>query len=108
MMSGGRSPAELLTHIEGVPMGGTVEDQWQAQILARILKKHEVILVCSQGARGVARNMGFLTAGSANEAFTNAAALIQGRLGDSGTSDKKLTVTVIPDGVSVIVESAGK
>ena len=63
------SPAALLAAIERVPMDKTVESQWQAQILARILMKHPIILVCSPEARDAARCMKLQTADDINEAF---------------------------------------
>ena len=105
MMSGCESPAALLAATERVPMGKTAEDQWQAQILARILSKHTVILVCCAGAREAARSMKLLTAASADEAFELALELYDRRAEASYTPAKGPAITVIPDGVSVIVET---
>ena len=99
LMSECESPAALLEAIERVPMAKTPEDQWQAQILARILIKHEVILVCAPDARETARRMKLRTAGNANEAFAQALKIYGSK------NDGDAFVTVIPDGVSVVVES---
>jgi nickel-dependent lactate racemase len=66
-------------------------DQWQSQILARILEKHKVILVSGDAMRDIARAMHMEWAPSADAALA---------LAGEGT------VTVIPDGVAVITELA--
>ena len=89
------SPTQLLEQIRRVPMDQTRPDQWQAQILARILSKHRVILVCEPGARPIAEQMKLETAAGVDEAFSMA-------LSRKGTSAH---ITVIPDGVSVVVQA---
>ena len=98
MMRECESPKALLEAIGRVPMDKTAEDQWQAQILARILSKHKVILVCDQKAREAAGQMKLMTASSADEAFSMALSM------KCGMAQKKPAVTIIPDGVSVIVK----
>jgi len=100
MMSECESPTALLASIERTPMEKTAEDQWQAQILARILSKHQAILVCSPPARDIARKMKLLTADSANEALDMAMGII------NGGADTYIPkhITIIPNGVSVIVQ----
>ena len=87
------SPAELLERIAKVSQKDTVPDQWQAQILARVLAQHEVILVCAEEAAVFARQMKMRTAASLDQAFAYALEI-------KGNFAK---VTVIPDGVAVIV-----
>ena len=101
IMNGRQSPASLLNEIRTVPAGGTREDQWQAQILSRILVKHEVILVCRPEAAETARHMKLLTARGADEAFEMAKQIILSKTEHPRRQNP--AVTVIPDGVSVIV-----
>ena len=71
----------------------TIVDQWEAQILARILLKARVVFV-SECDEQIVRDMHMIPAHSAAEAMEKARELV-------GRQD--YTVTVIPDGVSVIV-----
>ena len=71
----------------------TVPDQWQTQILLRVLEKARVIFVSSL-APDVVRRMRMIPAASLDEAMRLARVLV-------GTP--RPTVTAIPDGVSVIV-----
>ncbi|MCL2057570.1 MAG: nickel-dependent lactate racemase [Oscillospiraceae bacterium] len=84
MMRNCKSPAELLDAIGNVPMQETAEDQWEAQILARIMAKHRVILVCAEGAREAARQMKLLTAGDVNEALALALRMLPADASRSG------------------------
>jgi nickel-dependent lactate racemase len=87
-------PREILDRIAGVPMEETVPDQWEFQILARILDRFKVILVTDQCDPGMVRAMHMEHALTTEDALAMAFE-IKGR-------DAK--ITVIPDGVSVIVE----
>ena len=71
----------------------TVVDQWQSQILARVLLKARVIFV-SSCADELVRDMHMIPAHSAREAMEMAVRMV-------GRPD--YTVTVVPDGISVIV-----
>ncbi len=71
----------------------TIVDQWEAQILARILLKARVVFVSSCDD-ALVRDMHMIPAHSAEEAMEKAIELV-------GRPDYK--VAVIPDGVSVIV-----
>lgn len=71
----------------------TIIDQWEAQILARILLKARVVFV-SDCDDQIVRDMHMIPAHGAAEAMEKAKALV-------GRAD--YSVTVIPDGVSVIV-----
>jgi len=75
----------------------TEPDQWEIQIFARILTNHPVILV-SSAPRETAEYMNMKWASSLQDAL----ALAEEILGDGNA-----TVTVIPDGVSVIVDATG-
>jgi nickel-dependent lactate racemase len=71
----------------------TVPDQWEAQILVRILLKATVIYV-STAPDELARDMHMIPAKTADEAL---------KLAEEILGNKEATVTVIPDGVSLIV-----
>ena len=88
------NPAALLEKIRGTPMEKTAPDQWEVQILARILARFRVILVCNPAMWPVAEEMGLETSETVQSAFEQA---LEERGGDA-------RVTVIPDGVSVMVE----
>ena len=72
----------------------TIIDQWEAQILARILLKARVVFV-SDCDDQIVRDMHMIPARSAEESMSKAKELV-------GRAD--YTVTVVPDGVSVIVK----
>jgi nickel-dependent lactate racemase len=71
----------------------TVPDQWQAQILARVMLRAQVIMVTEPAAREVVDGMGMHWCADAEEALALAYTLTEGR-----------KIVAIPDGVSVIVE----
>ena len=71
----------------------TIPDQWEAQILIRILMKASVVLV-SEVPDDMVRAMHMTPAHSLKQAMEIAEAII---------GDEKATVTAIPDGVSVMV-----
>ena len=89
-----RSPQELLDRFSAVGRNETVPDQWEAQILARIMAKHHVILVTHDCPHSLLEEMHLRAASSMEEAL---------RLAETLTG-KDSTISVIPDGVSVIVE----
>jgi len=88
------SVEEIASKIAGIPQEKTVGDQWEAQILARILLKCTVILVTGMCEPEIIRNMEMLHAENLSKALEMAETCI-GRQGD---------IVVIPDGVSVIVQ----
>ncbi len=72
----------------------TVVDQWQSQILARIMLKAKIILV-SSCEREIVENMKMIYAESIDEALA---------LSQKIVNNPNAKLTIIPDGVSVIVE----
>ena len=72
----------------------TIIDQWQSQILARVLLKAKVIFVSACDDQ-IVKDLHMIPAHGPKEALDAAKALV-------GKSDYQ--VTVIPDGVSVIVK----
>ena len=89
------SPDELYERLYTTPMDKTRPDQWESQVLARVMIKHKIIFVCNEKIRPFAERMKLMTAATLDEAFDMALAL----------KGKNAKVTIIPDGVSVIVEA---
>lgn len=90
------SPRQLLAGTLNVPMDQTQPDQWQYQILARIMCKHTVIFVAEPSVQGMLEEMKLEYAPDLDTALKRAYA----RKGPQAHT------IVIPDGVSVIVERA--
>lgn len=67
-------------------------DQWEAQILARVMQKARCWFVTGEENRELIQSMHLLWAPDVDTALAEATALL----------GEKATVTVIPDGVSVI------
>jgi len=88
------SPQALLDEIRKIPMAQTRIDQWQYQILVRIMVAHTVILVSEPQMRPIAEKMGLLYAENAQQALQMAYA----------QKGEQAHVVVIPDGISVIVK----
>ena len=88
------SPSEILKRVRSVDKGDTVPDQWEFQILARILEKYTVIMVTDQCDPQMIKNMHMKHAYNFDEALKMAYEI-------KGNDAK---VVVIPDGVSVIVK----
>jgi nickel-dependent lactate racemase len=85
--------AAIMAAIMATPSNETIPDQWQSQIFARVLQHARVIYI-SDAPDAMVRGMRMIPAHS----FSEALALADGILG-SATG----TVSVIPDGVSVIM-----
>jgi nickel-dependent lactate racemase len=88
------SPQVTMDRIMATPPGETGPDQWQSQILARILIRHKVIMVTDPSLANDVRRMHMDYATTLEEALGKA----REQKGDGASC------TVIPDGVSVIVE----
>lgn len=86
------SPQQLLQSLRNVPADKTRPDQWESQILARILTEHHLILLSDKCEPSIPRAMHIPLATTPSQALQMAFA-IKG----NGAS-----VAVIPDGVSVI------
>lgn len=87
------SPRALLERIAKVPRNETIPDQWEMQILARILDKFTVIMVTDMCSPEMIKEMHMEHAYTFEEALQRAFEL----------KGKDAGVAVIPDGVSVIV-----
>jgi nickel-dependent lactate racemase len=90
-----RSPEEVMKTIRARRRDETLPDQWQIQIYVRILMKHKVIMVASVPPEMI-EHLGMIPAPSLDAALAMAGEVL---------GKKDASVTVIPDGVSVIVES---
>lgn len=84
---------EIMDEILSTPSNRTKVDQWQSQVFCRVLMKASVVYVSDQ-PDDIVKNMRMIPAHSIEEALEKADQIL-------GTSDG--SVTVIPDGVSVIV-----
>lgn len=83
---------EIDDYLSKIPPKETISEQWCAQIYARILKKHKVILVTTYLDRETVEKANMIHASSLDEALETAYE-IKGR---------DAQVVVIPDGVSVL------
>ena len=90
-------PQQVLREIERTPPERTQPDQWQAQILARIMSRFEVYFVCGARDRALVEAMHMRWAPDVNAALQQAILRRGGRA----------RVAVIPDGVGVIVRPRG-
>lgn len=86
-------PEKILANIEAVPMDQTEPDQWQTQILMRVLSKARVILVCDPALEKTVNSMHMQFAATIGDAMKMAETMVQSQ-----------EYVVIPDGVSVIVQ----
>ena len=86
------SPQAILEEILTRSPADTIPDQWQSQILAKVLSNRQVILV-TQADKRIVEDMKMQWAPSLEEALLMA----------SYPSQRK-SLTIIPDGISVIVE----
>lgn len=91
-MAGGASPGAILQEVMEHKRDETLPDQWQYQILARILKNYKVIMVAPMCDRSMLKEMMLDPAPSPEAALKMAFEYV-------GSSAK---VAVLPDGVSVI------
>ena len=88
------SAQELTQRILATPQDKTVPDQWESQILARILCKHRVIFVTEPAQRRLVEDMKMSWAPDADAALAMARA-------EKGPAAH---LVVIPNGISVIVQ----
>jgi nickel-dependent lactate racemase len=88
-----RSLEEVMRAITARGRDETLPDQWQSQIFLRVLLKHKVIMVSSVAPEMIER-LNMIPAASLQDAVAKAEELL---------GKKDASVTVIPDGVSVII-----
>ena len=89
------SPAAHFAQCAATPQSQTIPDQWESQILARILMKHRVIFVTRPEMEVTLREMKLDYAPDLETAVAMAKA-------DKGEYAK---ITVIPNGISVMVKN---
>ncbi len=82
---------KLYEDIMATPQDKTVPDQWESQIMARIMKKFKVVMVTRPELKTMVEEMKMTYAPSLEEAIAMAKAM------------GKESITVIPNGISVIV-----
>lgn len=88
------SPAAHFAQCAATPQDETIPDQWESQILARILMKHKVIFVSRPEMEDTLKEMKLDYAPDLNTAI----AMAKQEKGEDAS------VTVIPNGISVIVK----
>lgn len=88
------SPRDILENVRKVNKSDTVPDQWEFQILARLLDKYTVIMVTDKCSPKMIENMHMKHSSTFKEALDMAFEI----------KGKDAKVVVIPDGVSVIVK----
>ncbi len=93
-MAKAASPQEVLEAVLKIPRNKTIPDQWEFQILARILNKHKVIVVTEMCDPQMIKNMHMDHAYNFEEALEKAFDI----------KGKDAKIVVIPDGVSVVVK----
>lgn len=89
------SPAALYREIQKIPQDETKQDQWEYQILARILIKHQVIFVTEKENQKIIEDMKMIYAPNIETALKLAQSI----------KGEKASLTIIPDGVSVVVRN---
>jgi len=89
-----KTPKEFLDRVAQVDRRHTVADQWESQVLARILNKHHVIMVSDLIKPEIITNMHMEYARTPEEGLRRAFEV-------QGSNAK---VAVIPDGLAVIVQ----
>ena len=92
MLSEAHSPEALTEEFLKVPAERTKPDQWEAQILARILSRRRVVAVTRDCDHALLKAMGLTPASDLREALEIATAM----------TSPTAKIAVIPDGVSVV------
>lgn len=90
-----KSPTAHFAQCAATPQEETVPDQWESQILARILMKHHVIFVSRRSMEKTLREMKLDYAPTLEEALAKAKKI-------KGEDAK---ITLIPNGISVMVKA---
>lgn len=95
VMRDAASADQLLAAIRKIPQAETRPDQWEYQILARILSKHPVIFVTKPELKSTIEDMKMIYAPDLPAAIAQAREI----------AGVEADFTIIPNGISVIVES---
>ncbi len=91
-----KDDAKLMAQFMATPKDKTIPDQWQSQIFVRLLQRATVIYI-SDAPDEMVENLHMVPAHSIDEAIAKADELLAAK----GIKDAK--ITVIPDGVAVMV-----
>lgn len=94
LMLQSKTPAEMLERIYQTPAERTIPEQWCVQKMMQIMSKHTLILVTDFLDHELVRKMNIIPAYTIEEAMKIA----------HGIKGQEAAVTVIPDGVSVIID----
>lgn len=86
------TPEEIEKRLSLIPPKETIPEQWCAQIFARILKRHPIILVSDFSDPDIVKRANLIPAATMDEAMAIA----------YGIKGPDASVVVIPDGVSVL------
>ena len=86
------TPDEIDAYLSKIPPKETIPEQWCPQIYARILHKHQIILVTTYLEPDLVRKCNMIPASTPDEALEIAYSI----------KGKDASVVVIPDGVSVL------
>jgi len=89
-----RTPAEHFDQCAATPQTETIPDQWESQILARILMKHSVIMVTRPEMKQTVEEMKMIYCATIEDAVAAA----------KKEKGNDAFVTLIPNGISVIVQ----
>lgn len=87
------SPSEIEEKLALIPSDQTIPEMWCAQIYARILKKHQVILVSDFLDKATVESINLIHAKTGDEAMEKAFKI----------KGKQAEVVVIPDGVCTLI-----
>ena len=90
------SPQQLYADIMKVSQSETWPDQWEVQIMARILIRNTVIYVSDPSRKRLLEDMKIHYAADLGEALALAREIM----------GKEASITVVPNGVSVVVEES--
>ena len=85
---------EVASDIEKIPPEATIPDQWEAQMLARVQNRARCIFLTGEENRRLVEDMHMTWAGTPEQAMALAEQFV----------GRDATVTVVPDGVGVIVK----
>ena len=90
---------KIMAQFLATPQEETIPDQWESQILCRMLLKHKIICI-TDAPEQMIRDMHMDYAHNLDEAI----AMADAYLAEQGKTNSK--ITVIPDGIAVIVNPA--
>jgi len=96
IVSNNKTPIDIWNNLSRITSDCTMKDQWQAQILARVLMKAKVIFITELQNKTYIENMHMIYARDFQEALTISESIL----------GNKREIVLIPDGTSVIINKA--